>query len=80
MLSLDPSPYASTAETEPGGALPPQPKTLRDTGLPQQLIVELIAKVLYVGGRTHLPLLTTKLHLSINVLREALDFLSLIHI
>ena len=80
MLSLDPSPYAATAETEPGHALPPQPKTLRDTGLPQQLIVELIAKALYVGGRTHLPVLTTKLHLSINVLREALDFLVAEHV
>lgn len=80
MLSLDPSPYVSTAETEPGGALPPQPKTLRDTGLPQQLIVELIAKAIYVGGRTHLPVLTTKLHLSINVLREALDFLVAEHV
>ena len=80
MLSLDPSPYAATAETEPGHALPPQPKTLRDTGLPQQLIVELIAKAIYVGGRTHLPVLTTKLHLSINVLREALDFLVAEHV
>ena len=71
MPSLDPSPYAAIAETEPGAALPPQPKTLRDTGLPQQLIVELIAKAIYVGGRTHLPVLTTKLHLSLNVLREA---------
>jgi energy-coupling factor transporter ATP-binding protein EcfA2 len=80
MSSLDASPYAAAAETEPGCALPPQPKTLRDTGLPQQLIVELIAKALYIGGRTHLPVLTTKLHLSINVLREVLDFLVAEHV
>jgi energy-coupling factor transporter ATP-binding protein EcfA2 len=56
-------------------ALPPQPKSLRETGLEQQLVVELVAKVLYLGGRTHLPVLTTKLRLSINVLREVLDFM-----
>lgn len=80
MLSLDPSPYATTAEPDAADALPPQPKNLRDTGLPQQLIVELIAKAMYLGGRTHLPVLTTKLHLSINVLREALDFLVAEHV
>ncbi len=55
--------------------LPPQPKSLRETGLEQQLVLELIAKALYLGGRTHLPVLTTKLRLSINVLREVLDFM-----
>ncbi|MFA9218172.1 MAG: hypothetical protein ACEQSK_13870 [Sphingomonadaceae bacterium] len=55
--------------------LPPQPKTLRETGLAQQLVVELLAKALYLGGRTHLPVLTTQLRLSINVLREVLDFM-----
>jgi hypothetical protein len=80
MPSLDASPYAAAAETEPDAALPPQPRTLRDTGLPQQLVVELIAKVIYLSGRTHLPVLTTKLHLSINVLREALDFLVAEHV
>jgi energy-coupling factor transporter ATP-binding protein EcfA2 len=78
MLALDtPSPYAQPddADVAGAGALPPQPKSVRDTGLPQQLIVELIAKAIYVGGKSHLPVLTTKLHLSINVLREVLDFL-----
>nr|WP_315399600.1 ATP-binding protein [uncultured Duganella sp.] len=80
MPLLDPSPYAAGADSEPEHALPPPPKTLRDTGLPQQLVVELIAKAVYVGGRTPLPQLTTKLHLSINVLREALDFLVAEHV
>jgi len=76
MLALEsPSPYTQPADAEPDAALPPQPKSVRDTGLTQQLIVELIAKAMYVGGKTHLPVLTTKLHLSINVLREALDFM-----
>ncbi len=55
--------------------LPPQPKSLRETGLERQLVVELIAKALLVGGKSHLSALTTRLRLSINVLREVLDFM-----
>ena len=55
--------------------LPPQPKSLRETGLERQLVVELIAKAIFVGGKTHLSVLTTRLRLSINVLREVLDFM-----
>ncbi|HEX5344487.1 MAG TPA: ATP-binding protein [Duganella sp.] len=76
MLALEPpSPYTQLLDAEPDALLPPQPKSVRDSGLPQQLIVELIAKALYLGGKNHLPVLTTKLHLSINVLREVLDFM-----
>jgi hypothetical protein len=76
MLALEPpSPYTQLLDAEPEALLPPQPKSVRDSGLPQQLIVELIAKALYLGGKNHLPVLTTKLHLSINVLREVLDFM-----
>jgi energy-coupling factor transporter ATP-binding protein EcfA2 len=60
--------------------LPPQPKSVRDSGLAQQLIVELIAKALYLGGKSHLPVLTARLHLSINVLREVLDFMVAEHV
>jgi energy-coupling factor transporter ATP-binding protein EcfA2 len=81
MLALEPSsPYAQLLDTEPDALLPPQPKSVRDTGLPQQLIVELVAKTLYLGGKSHLPVLTTKLHLSINVLREVLDFMVAEHV
>ena len=55
--------------------LPPQPKSLRETGLERQLVVELITKALLVGGKSHLSALTTRLRLSINVLREVLDFM-----
>jgi energy-coupling factor transporter ATP-binding protein EcfA2 len=76
MLALEPpSPYTQLLDAEPEAVLPPQPKSVRDSGLPLQLIVELIAKALYLGGKSHLPVLTTKLHLSINVLREVLDFM-----
>jgi len=72
---LDLEPQLAPVTSEPESPLPPQPRTLRDTGLEQQLVVELIAKALYLGGKTHLPVLTTKLRLSINVLREVLDFM-----
>ena len=55
--------------------LPPQPKSLRETGLERQLVVELVAKAIFVGGKTHLSVLTTRLRLSINVLREVFDFM-----
>lgn len=64
-----------SAATDGLPPLPPQPKSVRETGLEQPLLVELIAKCLYIGGRTHLPILTGKLRLSINVLRETLDFM-----
>lgn len=85
MLSLDSSPYsapatAHLADTEAASVLPPPPRSLRDTGLPQQVVVELVAKALYLAGKTHLPVLTTRLHLPITVLREALDFMVAEHV
>jgi len=55
--------------------LPPPPRTVRDTGLELQLLAELASKSLYLIGKAHLPVLTTRLRLSINVLREVMDFL-----
>ncbi len=55
--------------------LPAQPKTLRETGLEQQLVLELIAKAIFLDGKTHLPVLAGKLRLSVNVLREVLEFM-----
>ena len=59
--------------------LPAQPKTLVDTDLAQQLIVELVAKTMLGLGKTHLSLLTLKLKLSINVLNEVLGFMVIEH-
>jgi len=64
----------ATGDTETP-LVPPQPKTVRDTGLELTLLVELAAKVLFSAGKTHLPALATRLRLSINVLREVLDFM-----
>ena len=55
--------------------MPPQPKTVRDTGLELSLLVELVAKTMYAAGKVHLPVLTGKLRLSVNVLREVLGFM-----
>lgn len=55
--------------------MPAQPKTVRETGLEQALIVELVAKVMFTTGKMHLPVLTGRLRLSINVLREVLGFM-----
>ncbi|NVI83949.1 ATP-binding protein [Janthinobacterium sp. BJB401] len=72
-LSTDSTPRPADANLMP--PLPPQPKSLRETGLERPLVVELIAKLMFVGGKTHLSALTTRLRLSINVLREVLDFM-----
>lgn len=76
MLDLDEvrtAPQALAAEA--AGLLPPQPKALRDTGLDQAFLVQLVAKAIYAAGKIHLPLLAGKLKLSVNVLREVLDFM-----
>lgn len=67
---------ARGAEPDWAAPLPPQPKSVAGTGLELQLIVELLAKAIFTAGKIHLPVLTTRLRLPINVLREALDFMS----
>jgi energy-coupling factor transporter ATP-binding protein EcfA2 len=66
-------PLAAEADLPP--ALPPQPRSVRDTGLEQQLLVELVAKSVFIAGKSHLSVLSTRLRLSINVLREVLGFM-----
>jgi hypothetical protein len=75
MSEVEASPGAMPAAAEESIRMPPQPKTVRETGLEQALIVELVAKTMYATGKMHLPVLTTKLRLSINVLREVLGFM-----
>jgi hypothetical protein len=55
--------------------LPPQPKTISDTGLELTLLVELAAKTMYAVGKMHLPVLMGKMRLSFSVLREVLGFM-----
>lgn len=65
----------SVPRTDDAARLPPQPKTVRETGLELALIVELVTKAMSASGKMHLPVLTGKLRLSINVLREVLGFM-----
>jgi len=53
--------------------LPPQPKSVRETGLEPSLLVELTAKTILALGRIHLPVLATRLCLSFSALREVLN-------
>lgn len=55
--------------------LPHPPRTVRDTGLEPALLSELAGKALLAAGKCHLSVLTGRLRLSINVLREVLDSL-----
>ena len=66
---------AQPGPDEPMASVPPQPKTVRDTGLEPALIAGLVIKAMYAIGKTHLPILTGKLRLSVNVLREVLDMI-----
>ena len=77
MIEAESTLNAGCARASHGDAvrMPPQPKTVRETGLEQSLIVELVAKAMYATGKMHLPVLTGKLRLSINVLREVLGFM-----
>lgn len=61
-------------------ALPPLPKTVLETGIDQRLIVELIAKSIFVFGKIDLSTLAAKLKLSIKVLNEGLGFMVAEHL
>ena len=74
-VAAAPAPTLPAAHDEPSCNVPPQAKTVRETGLELALLVELVAKSILVAGRTPLPVLTGKLRLSINALREVLDFM-----
>ena len=58
---------------EPVATLPPQPKTVRESGLELPMLVELTAKAMYSGAKIPLPVLAGKLRLSIGVMREVLE-------
>ena len=66
---------AAPPEPDVASIVPPQPKTIRDTGLDRQLVLALLSKAIHAAGKAHLPVLAGKLRLSISVLREALDLM-----
>ena len=71
---------AAPPELDGSASVPPQPKTIRDTGLDRPLVLALLAKAINELGRAHLPVLASKLKLSINVLREALQLMMADHL
>lgn len=65
--------FAQRAAPAPGaGVLPPAARTVRDTGLDAPFLTALLLKVAHGSGKTPLPVLASKLRLSISVLRELL--------
>ena len=66
---------AAPQDAEIEAIVPPQPTTLRDTGLERPLVLSLLAKLIARLGKAHLPVLGGKLRLSMSVLREALTLM-----
>ncbi|MDQ2820938.1 MAG: ATP-binding protein [Pseudomonadota bacterium] len=64
----DIAPFAPQASTQ----LPIAARSVRETGLDAPLLTSLLLKAAHGGGRTPLPVLAARLHLSISVLRELL--------
>jgi len=74
---------AETVQTSANGLAPiwpGSPRSVRETGLPVSLLGELVGKLILLSGKTPLATLSTRLHLSINVLREVLDLLVAEHV
>ncbi|HEU4852130.1 MAG TPA: ATP-binding protein [Telluria sp.] len=64
----------SVARADPAPVrLPAPPKTVRDTGLDQRMLIDLVAKSVSQLGKAHLPVLGGQLRLPVGVLREVLD-------
>lgn len=74
--SLAPAPAQASSRPMPDADIeaivPPQPATLRETGLERPMLLALLAKTIARLGRVHLPVLGGRLRLSMGVLREAL--------
>ena len=70
------APGMPSGELEIAAILPRQPRTVSDTGLDPRLLSALVLKTLHSTGRAPLPLLAGKLRLSISVLREILNVMT----
>lgn len=66
---------AASPEPDVTAIVPPQPKSIRDTGLERQLVLALLTKAIHALGQAQLPVLAGKLRLSLSVLREALELM-----
>jgi hypothetical protein len=70
------APLPAPGELEVAAILPRQPRSVSDTGLEPRLLCALVLKTLHATGRAPLPLLAGKLRLSVSVLREVLNILT----
>ncbi|MDB5746035.1 MAG: hypothetical protein JWP72_883 [Massilia sp.] len=70
------APPLAPGELEVAATLPRQPRTISDTGLEPRLLCALVLKTMHATGLAPLPLLAGKLRLSVSVLREVLNVLT----
>jgi hypothetical protein len=70
--SVTDSPAGEQHGLQASATLPLAARSVRDTGLDAQLLRSLLLKAAHGAGKTPLPLLAARLHLSISVLRELL--------
>jgi hypothetical protein len=56
--------------------LPSMPKTVQETGIARLILLQLVAKTIFLAGRSHLSQLGATLKLSINVMNELLKFMT----
>ena len=63
---------SASSEPHASAQLPVAARSVRETGLDAALLTTLLLKAAHGGGKTPLPVLATRLHLSISVLRELL--------
>jgi hypothetical protein len=68
-------PSAAGQRAERGQAMPPQPRSVAETGLELSMLVELAAKAILGAGKMHLSMLANRLRLPVNVLHEVLAFM-----
>lgn len=54
-------------------SLPRQPKAVSDTGLDPRFVTDLVLKAIHAGGKTPLPMLSSRVRLPVTVLREVLN-------
>lgn len=66
---------AALREPDVTAIVPPQPKSIHETGLDRRLVLALLAKSIHALGKAHLLVLAGKLRLSMSVLREALQLM-----
>jgi predicted ATPase with chaperone activity len=74
-MNMSPTENFTSPAATAASPLPAAPLSLADTGLPQQLLVELAAKILLLQGQSRLAEITQRLKLPAKVIEELLEFM-----